>query len=65
MRKLPKKKWKRYWVSQKNAPLKETKMVKHGRLVNIQEWSKGVQRGPKGSEMANLDVFAVDNLGPL
>ena len=47
MRKLPKKKWKRYWVSQKNAPIKETKMAKHGRLVNIPEWSKGVQKGLK------------------
>ena len=47
MRKLPKKKGKRYWVSQKYAPIKETKMAEHGRLVNIPEWSKGVQKGPK------------------
>ena len=35
-------------------------MAKHGRLVNIPTWC---QRGPKGSEMVNLDVF--DHLGPV
>lgn len=25
----------------KNAPMKQTKMAKHGRLVNISKWSKG------------------------
>ena len=44
----------------KNAPIKQTKMAKHGRLVNIPKWC---QRSPKGSEMANLDVF--DHLGPV
>ena len=34
-------------------------MSKHNRLVNIPKWFK---RGPKGSEMVNLDVF--DHLGP-
>ena len=37
-------------------------MAKHGTLVNIPKWSKGVQRSPKGSKMVNLDVF--DHLGP-
>ena len=31
------------------APLKHTKMAKHGRLVNIPNWSKGAQKGPKWS----------------
>ena len=30
-----------------NAPIKQTKLAKHGRLVNIPKWSKGVKRGPK------------------
>ena len=38
------------------------KMAKHGRLVNVPKWSKRVQKGPKGSKMANLSVF--DHLGP-
>ena len=29
----------------KNAPTKQTKMAKHGRLVNIPKWSKGVRNG--------------------
>ena len=46
---------------QKKPPIKQkTKMAKHGRLVNISRWCKGVQRGPKGSEMVNIDIF--DNL---
>ena len=36
----------------KNAPVKQTTMAEHGRLVKV----------PKGSKMVNLDVF--DNLGP-
>ena len=36
-----------YRVSQKNALIKQTKMAKHGRLVNIPKWSKGVQKGQK------------------
>ena len=36
-----------YRMSQKNAPIKQTKMAKHGRLVNIPKWSKGVQKGLK------------------
>ena len=42
----------------KNAPIKQTNMAKHSRLVNLPKWSKGVQ---KGSKMINLDVF--DKLG--
>ena len=49
-------------VLKKNAPIKQTKMAKHGRLANLPKWSKVVQSGPKGSELVNLDVF--DNLGP-
>ena len=36
-------------------------MAKHGRLVKVPKWSEGVQRGPKGSEMVNIDFFY--NLG--
>ena len=47
-------------------------MAKHGRPFNISKWSKGVQKGPKGSKMVNLDVFdhlepfwvGVDPIGP-
>ena len=40
----------------KNAPIKQTKTVKHGRLVNIPKWS----------EMASLDVFYHwDPFGPV
>ena len=37
------------WICnvQKNAPIKQTKMAKHGRVVNIPKWSKEVQKGPK------------------
>ena len=38
----------RYRVPQKNAPIKKTKMAKHGRPVNIPNWSKGVQNNPNG-----------------
>ena len=31
----------------KNAPIKQTKMAKHGGHVNIPKWSSGVQKGPK------------------
>ena len=31
------------------APLKQTKKAKHGRLVNIPNWSKWIQKGPKWS----------------
>ena len=40
---------KSYRVSQKTAPIKQTKMAKHGRLVNIPKWSNRVQKGPKWS----------------
>ena len=35
--------------TKKCAPIKQTEMAKHGRLVNIPKWSKGVQKGPKSS----------------
>ena len=33
----------------KESTIKQTKMAKHGRLVNIPKWSKRVQKGPKWS----------------
>ena len=37
------------------------KLAKHGRLVNVQ-WSKRVQKGPKGTKTVNPSVF--DHFGP-
>ena len=48
------------------VPKKRTnKRNKNGRTPQACQHSRVVQRGPKGSEMVNLDVFVVDNLGPL
>ena len=46
-------------MSQKNAPIRQTK---NGQTWQACKHSKVVQRGLKGSEMVNLDVF--DNFGP-
>ena len=51
------------WVLPTGCPKKRTnKTNKNGQTWQACQHSKVVQRGPKGPEIVNLDVF--DNLGP-